>query len=294
MDFSLRCSNFLHVLDSARMKHRATGLSNNNNHVYMAVALEAWQEVRQEGSKQASKRRKRLGDWRTHYTKDISNIKNTNFKNMLKGPSVGKTFTTTVRQVTPFYDWQTSFPHSAVTANAAAAEPKAVDEGKIGVEQGLVSASSVCVQLNSHSHSHLHLPRGCCGAWPFSFGARKYATIFLSSAAQAAKTHSSVISDRQTAPVFVCVYVCVCVHVCLCEWVCVSLGVLQSYLDCFFCHSTLAQRSLERIHLHANVSCHAPCPALCRVRAARITLLITKLNMNAFWYQTENREAAQT
>lgn len=132
MDFSLRCSNFLHVLYSARMKHRATGLSNNNNHVYMAVALEAWQEVGQEGSKQASKRRKRLGDWRTHYTKDISTIKNTNFKNMLKGPSVGKTFTTTVRQVTPFYDWQTSFPHSAVTANAAAAEPKAVDERKRG------------------------------------------------------------------------------------------------------------------------------------------------------------------
>lgn len=208
MDFSLRCSNFLHVLDSARMKHRATGLSNNNNHVYMAVALEAWQEVGQEGSKQASKRRKPLGDWRTHYTKDISTIKNTNLKKMLKRLSVGKTFTTTVRQVTPFYDWQTSFPHSAVTANAAAAEPKAVDERKRRGEQGFVSASSVCVQLNSHSHSHLHVPRGCCGGGHFHLAHESMQQFFLSSAARAAKMQSSVISDRQTAPVCVCVCAC--------------------------------------------------------------------------------------
>lgn len=127
---------------------------------------------RKSGRKKASKQAKGASSLATgeriiRKTFQLQYIKNTNLKNMLKGLSVGKTFTTTVRQVTPFYDWQTSFPHSAVRANAAAPEPKAVTEGKEGGEGGLekawrfVSASSVCVQLNSHSH--LHVPRGCCG-----------------------------------------------------------------------------------------------------------------------------------
>lgn len=118
---------------------------------------------RKSGRKEASKQAKGASSLATgeriiRKTFQLQYIKNTNLKNMLKGLSVGKTFTTTVRQVTPFYDWQTSFPHSAVRANAAAPEPKAVTEGKEGgggereKAWRFVSASSVCVQLNSHSH----------------------------------------------------------------------------------------------------------------------------------------------
>lgn len=222
------------------------GPSNSNNHVYMAVALEAWQEVGQEGSKQASERRKQLGDWRTHYTKDISTTiykKNTNLKNMLKGLSVGKTFTTTVRQVTPFYDWQTSFPHSAVRANAAAPEPKAVTEGKEGGGGG--EGMEVCLSFKRVCAIKFTFAFACAARllWPFSHGARKYATIFLIKRSTGCQ-NAVECNFRQTVSTCVCVWMCICVSEC------VSLGVLAK-LPWLFLLPLDTRSALTRAHTFA-------------------------------------------
>lgn len=210
---------------------------------------------------------------------------------MLKGLSVGKTFTTTVRQVTPFYDWQTSFPHSAVRANAAAPEPKAVTEGKEG-GRGL-EGMEVCLSFKRVCAIKFTFAFACAARLlrPFSHGARKYATIFLIKRSTGCQ-NAVVCNFRQTVSTCVCVWMCICVSEC------VSLGVLAKLPWLFLLHTrhSLSAHSSAYICMLMSVATPPvrPCPALCQVRAARITLLITKLNMNAFWYQTENREAAQT
>lgn len=135
MDF---CSALLKFPARPRLGSNET-LSNGDRAIatIMFIWLLPSKRDRKSGRKEGSKQAKGASSLATgeriiRKTFQLQYIKNTNLKNMLKGLSVGKTFTTTVRQVTPFYDWQTSFPHSVVRANAAAPEPKAVTEGKEG------------------------------------------------------------------------------------------------------------------------------------------------------------------
>lgn len=116
------------------------------------------------------------------------------------------------------------------------------------LETGLVSASSVCVQLNSHSR--LHMTRGCCGGRHFHLALKSMQQCFYQAQRRlpkATETQSSANADRQPAPVGL-----VCVCECLCVWVTLTVSFATR-------HSLSA---LERIHLHANVSCNrAPCPS---------------------------------
>lgn len=203
---------------------------------------------RKSGRKEASKQAKGASSLATgeriiRKTFQLQYIKNTNLKNMLKGLSVGKTFTTTVRQVTPFYDWQTSFPHSAVRANAAAPEPKAVTEGKEG-GRGL-EGMEVCLSFKRVCAIKFTFAFACAARLlrPFSHGARKYATIFLIKRSTGCQK-AVECNFRQTVSTCVCVWMCICVSEC------VSLGVLAK-LPWLFLLPLDTRSALTRAHTFA-------------------------------------------